>query len=146
MEFLPKTFVFGVWVCVDVRCEVCGRGCDFAECVSFLFLLLSLLFWKKQQQQQNKNKNKFDKNLGSCGMRPNADCLITNIVGQNGYCFVFSRLFLVGQKVNNNESVLEISFQQQKLTRRHNCCNIGLYWYKNISHRAAETVINLIII
>ena len=40
------------------------------------------------------------------------------------------------------ESVLEISFQQQKLTHRHNCCNIGLYWYKNISHRAAETVIN----
>ena len=59
---------------------------------------------------------------------------------------VFSRSFLVGQKVNKNESVLEISFQQHKLTRRHNCCNIELYWYKNISHRAAETVINLIII
>ena len=45
---------------------------------------------------------------------------------------VFPIILFVGQKVNNNESVLEISFQQQKLTRRHNFYNIGLYLYKKI--------------
>ena len=54
--------------------------------------------------------NKFDKNLVSCGMWPNADCMITNIVGQNGYCLCFTDHFLMGQKVNNNESVLKILF------------------------------------
>ena len=34
---------------------------------------------------------------------------------------VFPIILFAGQEVNNNESVLEISFQQQKLTRRHNC-------------------------
>ena len=60
----------------------------------------------------------------------------------DGDCLCFPDHFFLGggQKVKNNESVLKISFQQQKLARRHNCCNIGLYWYKNISHRAAETV------
>ena len=97
-----------------------------------LKIVLFELWCNVKQARQESRKLRY---AAQCGMRDHEYCWSKWIL------LVFSQSFLVGQKVNNNESVLEISFQQQKLTRRHNCCNIRLYWYKNISHRAAETVI-----
>ena len=74
---------------------------------------ISNLFWCEQCNLHchAKQARKESRKLRNA---PNADCVIMNIVGQNGYCLYFPDYFLVGQKVNKNESVLKTSFQQQK--------------------------------